>query len=196
MLKKIFTICTVLALTTALDGCMVHKSLGAEQRPATWGKLIDKDSNFYQVSSNLYRSEQPLAAQQKLLLEHDIKTVISLRRRYQTKDELDPKQFQLLNIPLYTWAIDRQDVLRVMQEIKRAQQQGHKVLIHCYHGSDRTGSMVAMYRIIFEGWPIDEAVKEMKTGGYGFHPIWINIDGLFTVENIAWIKQQLQQSTQ
>jgi hypothetical protein len=32
-----------------------------------------------------------------------------------------------------------------------------------------------MYRIIFQHWSIEEAKREMKQGGYGFHPIWKNM---------------------
>ena len=51
-----------------------------------------------------------------------------------------------------------------MQQIQLAKQNNQRVLLHCYHGSDRTGASVAMYRIIFENWAIDDAVKEMKQG--------------------------------
>jgi protein tyrosine/serine phosphatase len=58
-----------------------------------------------------------------------------------------------------------------MQQIQM-QNKTSKVLLHCYHGSDRTGASVAMYRIIFENWSIENAVQEMKYGSYGYHPIW------------------------
>ena len=35
------------------------------------------------------------------------------------------------------------------------------VLIHCDGGADRTGVMVALYRVAFEGWSVDEAEREM-----------------------------------
>ena len=78
-----------------------------------------------------------------------------------------------------------------MKTIQIAKAHNHKVLIHCYHGSDRTGASVAMYRIIFENWSVNDALNEMKHGGYGFHPIWGNIEKLFTPENIKWIREQL-----
>ena len=37
-----------------------------------------------------------------------------------------------------------------MQQIKIAKQNDQRVLLHCYHGSDRTGASVAMYRIILK----------------------------------------------
>ena len=32
--------------------------------------------------------------------------------------------------------------------------------------------MVAIYRIIVEGWSKEEAIKELTEGGFGFHSIW------------------------
>ena len=83
-----------------------------------------------------------------------------------------------------------------MQTIQTAKQHNQKVLVHCYHGSDRTGATIAMYRIIFENWSIEDAAKEMKQGGYGFHIIWKNIDQLFSPENVKWIQQQLLNPSQ
>ena len=96
-----------------------------------------------------------------------------------------------MHIPIYTWAINRDDLLKAMQAIQIEKQKNHKILVHCYHGSDRTGATIAMYRIIFENWSIEDAVKEMKQGGYGYHIIWKNIENIFTPENVKWIRQQL-----
>ena len=104
---------------------------------------------------------------------------------------LAEQNFKLVHIPINTWAMDRNDLLDVMKAIQTAKQQDQKVLIHCYHGSDRTGASVAMYRIIYENWTIDDALNEMKHGGYGFHPIWGNIEKLFSPENIKWMREQL-----
>ncbi len=35
------------------------------------------------------------------------------------------------------------------------------VLVHCAHGSDRAGVMIAVYRMAFQGWSEDMAKKEM-----------------------------------
>lgn len=117
--------------------------------------------------------------------------IINLRQSKADFKILDEKQYQLIHIPIRTWAINREDMLKVMQQIKQIQQRGENVLIHCYHGSDRTGASIAMYRILFENWTIEQATQEMKHGGYGFHRIWKNIDHLFTEENINWIRQRL-----
>jgi hypothetical protein len=35
--------------------------------------------------------------------------------------------------------------------------------------------MVAIYRVVVEGWTKADAINEMTQGGYGFHPVWRNL---------------------
>lgn len=50
---------------------------------------------------------------------------------------------------------------------------GKKVFVHCYGGIDRTGAMIAVYRMANEGWTEPEAMNEMHAFGYAFmHRIW------------------------
>jgi len=47
---------------------------------------------------------------------------------------------------------------------------GKKIFVHCRLGDDRTGLAVATYRIAYEGWSADEALREMKAFGFnGVH---------------------------
>lgn len=170
---------------------MKHPSLDGEQRPKNWGTLISPTHNFYQISNDVFRSDQPSNELIPILKKYKIETVINLRSRNEDAKVLKDQPFNLVHIPIYTWAINREDLLEAMHAIQTAKQNNQKVLVHCYHGSDRTGATIAMYRIIFENWSIDEAVKEMKQGGYGFHVIWKNIDPLFSPENVKWIQRQL-----
>lgn len=189
MKKTLITVALVSTLT--LSGCMKHPRLDDEQRPKNWGTLISHTHNFYQISNDVFRSDQPSNELIPSLKQYNIDTVINLRARNEDAKVLKDQPFNLVHIPIYTWAINRQDLLQTMQAIQTAKEKNHKILVHCYHGSDRTGATIAMYRIIFENWSIEDAVKEMKQGGYGFHVIWKNIDHLFTPENVKWIQQQL-----
>jgi protein tyrosine/serine phosphatase len=49
------------------------------------------------------------------------------------------------------------------------------VLVHCHHGSDRTGGLCAAYRIIVQDWTKKDAIQELTGGGFGFHTLWFNI---------------------
>jgi protein-tyrosine phosphatase len=59
------------------------------------------------------------------------------------------------------------DVIEFLKAMQN--EENHPVYIHCYHGSDRTGMLCAIYRIFFQGWHKDKAIYEMIHGGYGFH---------------------------
>jgi protein tyrosine/serine phosphatase len=182
----------LLVQITLLSGCMTTPALPEHQRPAHWGQVVQNEYNFYQISDFVYRSEQPNLELAQHLKAHHIERVINLRSRHKDPTILDPRHFELVHLPIHTWALNREDLLDVMKEIQYAQQHDQKVLLHCYHGSDRTGASVAMYRIIFEQWSIEDALREMKYGGYGFHPIWRNIETVFSPENVKWIQEQLK----
>lgn len=174
-----------------LSACITSTTIPPEQRPQHWGTQIEVQHNFYQISPSLYRSEQPDAALSPLLEQHGIRRIINLRQRNRDLALFNPAQYRIDHIPVSAWAMQRQNILDVMKSIQDAEKKNEKVLIHCYHGSDRTGASVAMYRIIFQNWSREDALAEMKGGGYGFHPIWINIEKIFSAENILWIRQQL-----
>lgn len=57
-------------------------------------------------------------------------------------------------------AIER--FLAVMDEPKN-----YPVLIHCKAGLHRTGVMVAIYRMEYEGWDKQAAIREVKKNGFG-----------------------------
>ena len=64
-------------------------------------------------------------------------------------------------------------------------------MVHCYHGADRTGIMVAMYRIIYHQWSIANAKEEMLQGPYGYHSIWKNLEALFTEKTVQEVREHL-----
>ena len=166
---------------------------GVEKRPAIWAQPIAEGSNLFQVTDTLYRSEQPLTTDQTWLKAHNIQTVISLRSSgKRDQKELGELGIHLVHLPMRAWRISDKQVAQALQQIRLGQQKGG-VLVHCYHGSDRTGLVIAMYRIIEQNWSIEAAREEMKKGGYGFHPIWVNIDEFFTPERVNNIRNFLRQ---
>ena len=41
--------------------------------------------------------------------------------------------------------------------------------------ADRTGTVCAVYRVAVDGWTKEEAIREMREGGFGFHEVWKNL---------------------
>jgi hypothetical protein len=52
--------------------------------------------------------------------------------------------------------------LRVIQK-----NPGKKIFAHCRLGDDRTGMMIAAYRMGLEGWSAEDAMIEMQQFGFG-----------------------------
>ncbi|MBN2210712.1 MAG: dual specificity protein phosphatase family protein, partial [Sedimentisphaerales bacterium] len=78
------------------------------------------------------------------------------------------------------------EVVRFLEIVSDPERQ--PVLVHCQHGADRTGTMCAMYRIVIEGWPKEEALREMTLGGFGFHEVWDNLPDWINELDIESIK--------
>ena len=43
----------------------------------------------------------------------------------------------------------------------------YPVLIHCKAGLHRTGCLVAVYRMEYDGWTMEQALRELKSHGFG-----------------------------
>lgn len=185
MMKYVLPLCVMMSLT----GCITATPISP--RPSHWANELKADANFYQVSQDLYRSEQPIIDDVPAIHAQNIKTIINLR---QGKDNDDTQLFgndiTLIHEPLITWRVSPSDIARVLYAIERHQKTG-AVLVHCRHGADRTGIVVAMYRVIYQGVSIEEARREMKHGDYGYHLIWKNLDNLLNPVGVAQVKGEL-----
>jgi tyrosine-protein phosphatase SIW14 len=67
------------------------------------------------------------------------------------------------------------------------------LLLHCKQGSDRTGYIVAAYRMAVMNWTKEEAIREFKKGGYGYHEAaFPNIVRLLEALDIERLKLDIQ----
>ena len=184
----------ILIILTAL--CIVACSTTTPSTPpqntAHWATEVGKETNLYRLDDKLFRSEQLTEKDYELLRKNNINTLINLRffDRNDDRQAFGKTSLTLVNTPLLTWSITPQEVARVLWQIEQHQRNG-AVLIHCYHGADRTGLISAMYRVVYQNWELSEAKREMMQGRYGFHSVWKNIEGFFTEKNINEIKQEL-----
>lgn len=154
-------------------------------RPGTWAIPVPAYPglpNLHRVNATLYRSAQPtkegfvfLSAQPSLSnADAPIKTVVSLRTFNDDTPLLPPASgLHLEQIRCKTWHPEDEDVIKFLRIATTPTLQ--PVLVHCLHGSDRTGTMVAIYRIAYQGWTKAQATDEMINGSFGFHPMWQNL---------------------
>lgn len=124
--------------------------------------------NFHRVSDHLYRGAQPLRGGMNKLSELGLKTVINLRgpddRISGEQKEAESAGMSYFNIPMPGLsAPSDEQVARVMAIINNPDNQ--PVFIHCKRGSDRTGTVTAIYRISRDGWTADRAIEEARRNG-------------------------------
>ncbi|WP_434036014.1 dual specificity protein phosphatase family protein [Formosa sp. 4Alg 33] len=148
--------------------------------------------NLYQLNADLYRSEQPSKKGMKEVQALGIKSVINLRRKHTDENKLKALDLDLYNIPLKAGTLDDNDIFTVLQTLQQAQK---PVLIHCWHGSDRTGAIVAASRMVFENWSKDKAIAEFTDKRFGYHKkMYPNLIPLLESLDIDLLKEKLAKS--
>ncbi len=183
------------AAVIAAAGVFLLTSVGCAStptanRPQTWAQPVKLSGvpNLYRISDELYRGDQPSPQGMQNLKNLGVKTIINLRSFHSDRDEIGNTGLAYEHIYMKAWHPEEEDVVRFLQIVtdpKRA-----PVLVHCQHGADRTGTMIAVYRIIVQGWSKAEAIREMTEGGFGFHPIWSNLTTWIQNLNIDRIQRQ------
>ena len=147
----------------------------AAERSATWAVKMERAGlpNLHKVDAKLYRSAQPTAEGMTNLVALGVKTVINLRDNASDADEIGGLPLSARRIEIATWNPKVEQVrefFKILDDTNAV-----PVLVHCWHGADRTGTMCALYRILRQDWKVEDAITEMKDGGYGYHSVWINL---------------------
>ncbi len=195
--------CRTLPRQAALAACLIiafslcSGHAAAETPPsarnAAWAVPVNVEHNLYRVAANLYRSERIEASMIPQLKALGIRTVVNLR----TSEE-DPSVvnngLSSVHIPIQTWNISDAKVVDALRAI-RANQKDGPVLVHCMHGADRTGLVIAMYRLLYQGWSRTQAKDELRNGGYGFHDMWINIPRYIDAVDLDGIRRAVASTT-
>jgi tyrosine-protein phosphatase SIW14 len=157
--------------------------------------------NFRVVTDGvLVRSAQlPVEGLERLIHDYRIRTIISLRDKQDAGDDRDEEALcrnvgiRFVRLPPQHWSpingiVPAEDnikeFLKIMDEETR-----HPVLIHCFAGTHRTGAYVAIYRMEYQGWTNEQAVRELRQNGY------VTLDGDLDVREFLEQYQPRRQRT-
>lgn len=184
---------TGLAILLLLAGCSCTTTAEPSKtvdRQAQWATAIKKEGlpNLHKISPDFYRGAQPTAEGMRELEKMGIKTVICLRAGHSDQEELSGTTLSLEHVPVKTWSPSREDVVRVLKIL--TDKDRSPVFLHCQHGADRTGVMCATYRVVVCDWTKEEAIQEMTEGGFGYHPIWVNLIGFVKNLDVESIRKE------
>ena len=124
--------------------------------------------NFHRVNDGLYRGAQPPPGGMRRLAALGIRTVVNLRdddgRALAEGEEAAAAGLRYFNVPLGDFG--RPEEARVERVLALIEDPRNRpVFVHCKKGADRTGTVVAVYRITHDGWTADEAIHEAKSHG-------------------------------
>ena len=120
--------------------------------------------NLRVVNKNVYRGGQPTDEGIRWLESQGVTTIVKLNEAepepwggYRLKECPIGNEEMVFNLPAW----------KVEYGVGCIRHSPGKVFVHCLHGQDRTGLIVAAYRVRVEHWSKAKAEKEMLK--YGFH---------------------------
>jgi protein tyrosine/serine phosphatase len=161
----------VLILITSLS---VH----AESNANYFG-WFDEPQPPTQVTQLIWRSGRPTEVSLQDLWNHGVRAIIDLENDpevIQAEMDLAKKMgFAFYSYPMDSfWAPDDAKMTEIINILRTTQV---PVLVHCYHGEDRTGLVIGLERVFLEKWPAVKAYDEMIEKG--FHQILLGLDEYF-----------------
>src|SRR5580658_3441653 len=137
--------------------------------PALAGSSPQGIKNFYQVDQNVYRGAQPTEDGFKYLAKIGVKTVIDLRAADQRSESeesmVTAAGMKYVNVPMTGLAAPTQAQISTILGIlegNHSEGASGAVFVHCKRGADRTGVVIASYRIDHDGWDNARALSEAK----------------------------------
>lgn len=163
----------------------------SQERPAIWAQPVKAKEvrNFFKLNNEVYRSSQPSDDGFKELEKLGIVTVLNLRKYHSDDDNAEGTTIKTCRVKIETDNFTDKEVIEALKFIKTSPK---PILIHCWHGSDRTGLICAMYRIVFQNWSKQDALNELVNGGYGYHKMFKNIPEYIEKVNIESIRKALE----
>ncbi|MCE3296580.1 MAG: Protein tyrosine/serine phosphatase [Crocinitomicaceae bacterium] len=145
-------------------------------------------ANLYKINDSIYRGEQPTSAGMQGLQQLGIKSVLNLRFFSSDRSEVKNSSIKAYKEGVNAWVMSESELIEALELLIKSEK---PVYVHCKHGSDRTGTIIAAYRIVFENRSKEDAIAEMLRAEYGFHPCFQNLIHLLEHLDVDRVKREL-----
>lgn len=124
---------------------------------------------FSKVINNIYRGGYPKESGYEILNELGIKTIVNLSNNAEKfnlqQKYADKYGFKIIHIPLSIYERPKDiEAIKFLEAVLNPA--NHPVFVHCTSGRDRTGAMIAVYRVIVEKKGPKEGYKEAIRHGF------------------------------
>lgn len=135
------------------------------------GRPVVHVNNFGIVNEHLMRGAEPSVSGLAELGSAGVKVLIDLRESgggtQFEKQQAEKLGMKYTNVPFPPLSAPSPEQIRTVLNII-AQNQSQTVFLHCRRGKDRTGTVVACYRIQHDGWNNVKALEEAREYGMSF----------------------------
>lgn len=146
-----------------------HSVIAESEKDALFEKLSKTTINFREVAPGIYRGGLISKESAPYLKELGIKTVLTfdneLERVHKEQKFLEEAGIKSISIPWSGWDDPNDQTIQKIHEIMNKSEL-QPILVHCKHGQERTGVVVATWRIAYQDWIFDQAYQEMKSCGF------------------------------
>lgn len=149
-------------------------------------------TNLYRINDSIYRSEQPSKAGMAYLDSIGIRSLLSVRSKSDSVLAREMK-FSVYHVSMKPDSFTHDDVVRALAVLARSPK---PIAVHCSRGADRTGLVIAAYRIVYGGWTKEQAIDEMRNGGYHFDQSLENMVRYLNVMDADQIRRQINEIAQ
>jgi tyrosine-protein phosphatase SIW14 len=139
-----------------------------------FGGSVQGIRNFYKVDEHVYRGAQPTDEGFRYLAKIGVKTVIDLRGasegRRNEESVVNAAGMKYINIPMTGLTPPSEaEITKILGMLEDGAT--GPIFVHCQRGADRTGAVIASYRIEHDGWDNARALKEAMANGMSFFQI-------------------------
>lgn len=141
-------------------------SASSDSAPAFAEKItIPGIRDAARVNDFLFRGSQPGQQGLEELKKLGITTIVDLRGELRGRADAEKEQAEALGMRVVVisasgWAPPSdEEVIQFFQLLQKEPRE--KLYVHCWLGDDRTGVFIATYRIAFQHWNPDDAIREM-----------------------------------
>jgi hypothetical protein len=164
-----FAVLALLAatLSTPADVYPGAKSSSPAQQSSLNKSMRKNLPNFGEATTTLYRGGQPSKRGFRILAKMGVNIVVDLRgSRDSERKIVTHLGMQYVALPWHCWFPKDKTFAQFLTLLRK--NPGKKIFVHCRLGDDRTGMMIASYRMAQEGWSAERAEKEMEKFGFSF----------------------------
>jgi uncharacterized protein (TIGR01244 family) len=123
--------------------------------------------NFHRVNAQVYRGAQPTAEGIRELAKLGVKVVVNLRDEVNGADEqsaVEAAGMRYITIPMRGLHAPTNEQIASVLKLLNDPASG-PVFVHCRRGADRTGTVLACYRITHDHWDNTKALAEARSLG-------------------------------